>query len=92
MTSWWKQRRTWLLALLSAALTALALTIWHAHTRITEIEARALDHTHSLARQFASMAEPDVASGDRARLQAAVRAARDHFPAITAASITRPGG
>lgn len=89
---WCHQHRIWLIALLPATLLAVVLSSWHAHSRIGELEAQTMAHTQALARQFASLAGPDVFTDDRLRLQSTVEAVERHYPAIVAAAVTDANG
>lgn len=89
---WCHRHRIWLIALLPAILLAVVLSSWHARSRIHELESQAIGHTQALARQFASLAGPDVFLDDRLRLQSMVEAVERHYPAIVAAAVTDAQG
>lgn len=75
MKNWSIQRRVLFIALLPAALIALALSAYHARTRINEIEATTVAHARALARQLAPLSELGVLSGNRELLRTIVRSA-----------------
>jgi two-component system sensor histidine kinase BarA len=80
MRNWNIQRRVLVIALLPAALIALMLTVYHARTRIDEVESSTIDHGEGLARHLAPLSEFGVISGNRALLRSIARSAvaEDH--------------
>lgn len=75
MRNWNIQRRVLVIALLPAALIALALTIYHARTRIGEVESSTIDRGEGLARHLAPLSEFGVISGNRPLLRSIARSA-----------------
>ena len=64
MRNWSIQRRVLVIALLPAALIALVLTWYHAHTRISDVERATLERGRGLARHLAPLSEFGVLSGN----------------------------
>ncbi len=89
---WCHRHRIWLVALLPAIVLAIVLSSWHSRSRVGQLESQIIGHTQALARQFASLAGPDVFTDDRLRLQSTVEAVERHYPAIVAAAVTDAQG
>lgn len=92
MKNWSIQRRVLFIALLPAALIALALSAYHARTRINEVEATTVTHARALARQLAPLSEFGVLSGNRELLRAIVRSALEEDRTLARVAIVDTRG
>lgn len=92
MKNWSIQRRVLFIALLPAALIALALSAYHARTRINEVEATTVAHARALARQLAPLSEFGVLSGNRELLRAIVRSALEEDRTLARVAIVGDQG
>lgn len=92
MKNWSIQRRVLFIALLPAALIALALSAYHARTRINEVEATTVAHARALARQLAPLSEFGVLSGNRELLRTIVRSALEEDRTLARVAIVGEQG